>query len=205
MSLRRKNRYISIEAPWFFRGAFFLGVFMETINECARLYKTLLNKKYIFTIEHNIRFLLEFKPDNFFHLIGLEKLTDLSILQDKSPKKVFKDLCNDRILHHDIQKSNHYSKIEDRVNNFYLIKSLLNFDESNKIIIDFDKSKLDFKTKLENTKYILYRRENPFIVHLTIGSKESLYPETYIVEKTNIYLSEQTMLDILNIEIADKN
>ncbi len=177
---------------------------MESINECARLYKTLLNKKYIFTVEHNISFVLEFKPDNFYHLIGLEKLTDLATLRNKSVRKIFKDLCNDRILHCDIQKSKHYDKIENRICNFKYIKNLLCFEESNKIIIDFDKSKLDFKTKLDNTKYILYKRTIPFIVHLTIGYKEYLYPETYIVEKTNIYISEQTMLDIINIEIKSR-
>ncbi len=70
---------------------------METINEFARLYKTLLNKKYFFTFEQNIYFILEFKPDNFYHLIGLEKLTDLTILQNKSAKKIFKDLCNKKL------------------------------------------------------------------------------------------------------------
>lgn len=177
---------------------------METINECARLYKTLLNKKYIFTVEHNISFVIEFKPNNFYHLIGLEKLTDLATLQNKSASKIFKDLCNDKISHSDIQKSNHYNKIENRIFNFQYLKNLLCFDESNKIIIDFDKSKLELKTKLDNTKYILYKRTIPFIVHLTIGYKEYLYPETYIVEKTNIYLSEQTMLDIIDIKVTNR-
>lgn len=82
---------------------------------------------------------------------------------------------------------------------------MLHYDISNKIIVDFDVNKLGFPSKLNNTKYILYKRiEKNRVCHLTIGSKQNLYPETFIVENGSLYLSNQALLDILDIKIVER-
>lgn len=177
---------------------------MATIQDCAILYKSLLNKKYIFTLEGDIKFTLEFSPNYFYHLLGLEKLSDIVQLKRKSPGRIFKEICkgtiSDKILH----KSNHYHLVDDRIQYFDNLPSLLCFDKSNKIILDFDINKLTFKSKLTNTEYILYKGSPTKYIHLTIGKKETLYPETFIVENGSTYVSGQTMYDILNIEIVER-
>ncbi len=81
---------------------------------------------------------------------------------------------------------------------------MLHFNKSNKIIIDFDRNKLSFDSYLKNTKYILYKRTDDKYIHLTIGNKAVLYPETFIVENGGTYVSEQIMLDILSIDIIER-
>lgn len=174
---------------------------MKTITDCAILYKELLNKKYKFIIEGNLSFILEFSPSNFYHLLGLEKLTDVTQLMGASPTKIFKDIIRGRITHSVIAKSNRYHLISERIQFFEYLPKLLDFDKSNKLIVEFDKRKLNFKSLLRNTKYILYRRNDDKYIHLTIGNKDTLYPETFIIESGSTYISEQVLLDITNIEI----
>lgn len=177
---------------------------MNNISECASLYEKLLKKEYIFTLEGNIKISIYFSSSNFYHLLGLEKLIDVTQLSGKKPNQIYKQILKGRITDRLISNSKYYSLIENRINNFEKILDLLNFDRSNKIIIDFDINKLSFRTKLKFTKYILYKRINTNYIHLTIGFKEKLYPETFIIENGSTYVSEQTMLDILSIEVKEK-
>ncbi|MGN0455979.1 MAG: hypothetical protein ACI4F2_03895 [Acutalibacteraceae bacterium] len=180
---------------------------MNTISECAKLYKTLLKKEFIFTLEQNIKFKLEFNPAYFFHLLALEKLTDIVKLKGKSPGKIYKDICRGNITDRTVRDSKHYRLVSDRVRYFEQLPELLCFSKSNKIIVDFDRSKLSFESKLTNTKYILYKRIDNIYSHLTIGCKgckNILYPETFIVENGSTYISNQTMLDILSIDVVQK-
>lgn len=177
---------------------------METIKECAVLYKELLGKKYIFTLEGDYKFTIEFTPSNFYHLLGLEKLTDIDQIINAKPGKVFKSILSGDISERLINNSKHYALIKDRITYFDNLPDLLHFSKSNKIIVDFDINKLSFSSKLSNTKFILYKRTSDRICHLTIGQRQTLYPETYIIECSGQYLSEQTLLDIENIEIVER-
>ncbi len=177
---------------------------MNTISECAKLYETILRKEYIFTIENNIKISIYFSTSNFYHLLGLEKLSDITQLKGKKPNQIYKQILNGRITDTLISNSKYFNLIESRIKNFETLLDLLSFDKSNKIIVDFDLNKLDFKTKLTFTKYILYKRSNTDYIHLTIGLKNKLYPETFIVENGSTYVSGQTMLDVLSIDVIEK-
>lgn len=176
---------------------------MSSLWECVELYQTLLSKDYLFTLENNISFKLFFNPNNFVHLLGLEKLRDITYFKNNSSGNLFKLITEKQIDDSAISKSQYYSIIKSRIDYFKYLPDLLTFDKSNKIIVDFDFDKLPFTTKLHNTKFILYKRIGNVYIHLTIGNKKTLYPETFIVEQSSQYLSEQTMLDILNIEVRN--
>lgn len=177
---------------------------MNTISECAKLYQTLLKKEYIFALENNINFSIYFSTTNFYHLLGLEKLRDIAQFKGKKPNQIYKQILNGRITDNLVSNSKYYYLIENRIKNFETLPDLLNFDRGNKIIIDFDINKLNFVSKLEFTKYILYKRSNTKYIHLTIGLKDKLYPETFIVENGSTYVSGQTMLDILSIDVIER-
>lgn len=202
---KAKNRVL--KAVWHLgitKVPFSWSYYMSTIRDCAIVYHELLNKKYNFTLEGNIKFTLEFNPAYFYHLLGLEKLTDIAQFKGRKPAKIFKDIYSGKISDKIIHNSKHYHLIEDRIQHFDQLPNLLHFDKSNKIIIDFDRSKLSFNSYLKNTKYILYKRIDVKYIHLTIGNKAVLYPETFIVENGSTYVSEQIMLDILNIDIIER-
>ena len=176
---------------------------LDSIQDCAKLYKTLLNKTFYFTLENNIKFKLFFKAENFVHIIGLHKLTDLKLTEQFSAKVLFKKLLNGDISNELIKNSTNYKKIQNRIYYFDNIIDMLN-NKSAKIIINYDKSLVN-NSKLINTKYILYKTIDECYLMLTIGKKESgEYPETLFLESTKKYISNQELLDIIDIKTVEK-
>lgn len=178
------------------------------ILECLRIYDTLLNKIFILHIEDGLRIELTFTKNNFKHLLGLHKLSDVKLLKRKG--QVIYNLISDNTITNElISKSIYYDKIEERFLYFYLIPELL----QSKIIIEFNSSICPFRkysTKL-NTDYILYKNmlESNTVAHLTLsqyGSYENTvkcYPETFFVDHSKTYISGQKLLDVLSVEVID--
>ena len=176
---------------------------MKNVYDCAEAYQELLGKEYRFSLEGNLQFSIYFADRYFVHILGLEKLVDVDPIRTNKPDKLYKQILNGNISDNTLKNSRFFSKIQDRVEYFEDIFTFLDINQSNKIIVDFDKSIIDFRTLLHNTKYILYKRNGGVTSHLTIGQKKILYPETFIVEPSSRYISGQKMLDILNIEVKD--
>lgn len=100
----------------------------------------------------------------------------------------------------------HYPKIADRIRYFEHIFDVLDKSKC-KIIIDFDASKVQ-KCKLRDTKYILYleiSRRNYFLLTLGEARRNIIYPETVMFEPSAKYNSEQTLLDVYDIQVLEKN
>lgn len=177
---------------------------MKNIQECAEFYETLMGKNYIFTLENGIKFIFFFKPSNFYHLTGLHKLNDIRQLVDGSLSlnKIYKNILSGELSTELIEKSVFYHKISSRVKHFGKILDMLDKSKS-KIIIDFDPELIE-GTELQNTKYILYRHLDSGYANLTLGEdKGSIYPETFFTENSKRYISEQILLDVVDIEIIE--
>lgn len=177
---------------------------MENIQECAKFYETLMEKNYVFTLENGVKFTLFFKSANFYHLIGLHKLKDIRQLVDGSLSlnKIYKNILSGELSSELIEKSVFYNKISSRIENFEKISDTLDKNKS-KIIIDFDPALVE-GTELKNTKYILFRHLDSGYANLTLGeNKNSIYPETFFTENSKRYISEQILLDVIDIEIIE--
>lgn len=175
------------------------------VKDCFNIYNQLLNKKYILHIEDDLKLELTFSKDNLKHLLGLHKLSDVTFTNNEALvvyNLIKKGIINDSIL----RKSIKFPLIEERILYFHIIPILL----QSKIIIDFDPSKIPDKTytsKLQKTKYILYNHlENGFVAHLTLAERacntSKYYPETFFIEHSNMYISDQELKDIIKIEIV---
>lgn len=178
------------------------------IKECAVLYQSLLNKKYIFSIEGNTSFSIEFKKDNFHHLLGLHKLKDQQLLVIRKPQndaaKIYEKILNQEIPSKIVEQSTNYWRIENRIKYFEKIFDTLDKDKC-KIIIDFDPSKVG-DSSLKNTKYILYVRmpEGYFLFTLGIVRNSKIYPETMFFEPSAMYNNNQKLLDVYDIKVVEK-
>lgn len=206
MSLGKKMR---CETSWALRVTEVLLLFRRMfmgIKDCFNIYNTLLNKKYVLHIEGNMQLEITFSKHNLKHLLGLQKLKDINIVTENKAPVVYnlikKNIVNDKL----ICGSQYYSKIEERILYFYLIPTIL----QSKIIVDFDPSKIpdSYKSKLQETDYILYHRiDSTTNAHLTLSEKDEqkhkCYPETFFVEHSQMYLTGQDFKDILNVEIIE--
>lgn len=172
------------------------------VKDCISIYETLLNKKYILYLENGILLEVTFSKSNLKHLLGLHKLKDMPFVE-RPANEIYKMISQNIVSDSVIEKSLYYSKIAERIIYFRLIPELL----KSKIIVNFDASKIpdDYTSKLTNTKYILYRKiDGVKVAHLTLAEGTKAYfPETFFVEPSNIYLTDQTFYDIKKVEIID--
>lgn len=180
---------------------------MTDIQECAKKYLSLKNKTYTYKLENDFSFSIKFTEDNFLHLFGLQKLTDITqiknLINEKS--KIFQKILNNEDSFVEIiTNSKHYNKIENRIQYFDYIDDLFDLETCN-IIVDFDVTRVP-SSKLKRTEFLLYKKlpDDTYFI-LTIGNRNGfLYPETIIYEKTKMYLSEQTLLDIVDIQVESR-
>ena len=122
-SQKKHSKLCSVRRFGYPRRLCFLKEVKDTdIQECAVLYQNLLNKKFIFTVEGDITFSIEFKKDNFHHLFGLHKLKDQQTLVIKKPQndaaKIYEKILNKEIDTKVVEQSVHYVKIENRIKYF---------------------------------------------------------------------------------------
>ncbi len=171
---------------------------MTKIEQCLYVYKDFLNKDFFLTLENGIVLHIFFQKSNFSHLVGLHKLKDLEIA-NRTGSAIYKDLERGRITQSDLEKSDYYYLIQNRVNHFPKIDQIF----GKKIIVDFNPALLS-SCKL-NAEYILYQNCGSAYIHLAIGhSVRGYYPESFFYDITPQYLSGQILLDVTEIRIEEK-
>ena len=169
-----------------------------TIEECARYYGKFIGHTYKLTLENGLAVSIRFDKCYFKHLLGLEKLADIPMLSTISANAVYKKLLCEEKLASAIHRSHHFKKISDRLEYFGFMDEILH----SKIIIDFDPSIVQNGTFLRNTDYILYLKKHKGYINFTIGGGlDGHYPETFFFEPSKRYITGQTLLDIVDVEI----
>lgn len=174
------------------------------LSSCANIYGTLLGKDFILTLEDGRRIKLFFLNGHFYHLAGLHKLSDIPLRAhpNENNREIYNKIIRGEITQADIMHSKQYNRICDRLNCFEYLPKML---EKSKIIIDFNNALLGNRSVLHNTKYILYAKHKIGYIHLTIGEKKSgIYPESLFCENSKQYISEQTLLDIVKVEVIKR-
>lgn len=173
---------------------------MDKLSECVEAYQKLLGKHYILTLENGMKIEFYFAPRHFPHLIGLHYLTDTpQVIQTakNNSAAIYRNIRKGFITYSLLKKSKFFSKIEKRIEYFPLISGLM----GQKIIIDFDPSKVE-KTEFK-ARYILFKSHELGYLHLCLGADSKIfYPESYIYEPSKYYISEQTLLDIVHVDIV---
>lgn len=147
----------------------------------------------------------QFKKTNFPHMAGLHKLKDIPTIHAYLEKpgfanQIISKIKKDLLTESDIKGSKYYPQIQKRYEDFTL-ENLFSLSYSD-VIIDFDVTKLS-KSKLKNTKYILFEKDTKGNRHLCIGGNhsEGFYPETFFFEKSDYYVKNQIREKIRKFQI----
>jgi hypothetical protein len=154
---------------------------------------------------------VEYKKENFPHLLGLHKLKDIQLIQfwnDRSNKSVklkdvIKNIEKEKLTDSKIKASVFYPDIKERYENFsYDNLTTLTYTDA---IINFNASLMKSKIKSD---YLLFE-ERPVsgeYNHLGIARDavaSTRYFETFFHEYTNKYLLGQTIVPIKAFRILD--
>lgn len=134
-------------------------------NELIRSIKTydrLLNKSYYFVIGRKnkaVEIHLQFSKKEFFHLSGLQYITDIPFLKSDR-EKVYDKIYSDSRFREKILNSDNYSKIKERVE---LVANMEFFLDSNKTIFKYNNHtnssssiQADFILKNEDISKFMY-------------------------------------------------
>lgn len=187
---------------------------MNDIVACAKYYSTLLGKNYKYLLEDGLIVEFYFTPKNFYHIIGLHKLDDITVLNNAS---LLQDIIDNKEIVRLIESSCKLPLIRPRIEYFNEIKNIFDINQC-EFIIDFDKNLVKGETELKYTKYLLYKRLNVkygkddimilganAILTLGENSNKKIYPETFFYEPSNKYNSGQKLLEVKNIFISEKS
>ena len=143
-----------------------------------------------------------YKEENFIHLLGLHKLTDIQLIQlfnDKSNKKVQTKYIISRIKKGNftdamVKASVFYPDIESRYESFsYENLTTLTYTDA---VINFNPALIKSKIKSD---YLLFERTNGEYNHLGIaedGITKNRYIETFFHQTTDMYINGQTVVKV---------
>lgn len=178
---------------------------MDKLQERAAAFKRLLDYEYKIQLGRKGRLTeitIDFEKSDFFHLIGLHKLTD--ILNDrKAAGKVFLDCLKGDLTYDDCKKSEMFCKIESRFEYFRYLEQML---DSNDIIFrcntntlkQFSKIIADFELKNVFEELIFYI----FIEKRAYSGNQ--YCKSFIKDNEIDYTYGQTRMTLLYKEKINK-
>lgn len=180
---------------------------MDKLKECLIIFESMLGKDYYLSLENGLTIKVFFARKHFHHLLGLHKLIDIPPLVANKSKNttttIYNNIYNDRITYDQICKSAFWSDISERFDYFSNLNTLM-FE---KVIIDFDKNKVPSAPKyipLIQAEYILYATDNNSYFHLCLGNSNNLcYPETFIVQHDDYYVTGQIELKVNSLKVVD--
>lgn len=173
------------------------------INQCIVMFEELKEYKYILHFEKKKRkkcIEITFEDADFFHLFGLQYLTDLKPRFKGSTSNTYRKIIKDERLKKAIMDSNYYELIEDRVISFSELKNILNseFAIYEYIKPDWTLIEAHFVLKhraLENQSFIfLTQRETAYFVACTVVRDSRNF-----VEERNRYKTTKKKFELLEI------
>lgn len=120
----------------------------DLLYQAALEYKKLKNVIYKIVVGrkgHSYTMMLHFPEESFFHLAGLQHLTDITF-PSTNKERIYKEILNGKITIDDIKKSIFYEKwfIEERLANLYMLQEM--FDSNSVIYL------------IHSKKYVMYTR-----------------------------------------------
>ena len=105
---------------------------MRNVYDCVEAFEKLLDKEYHLILGRKnvaVNLQINFDKKECFHLIGLQYLTDRpELFHDRG--KIFDAIKNHRITAEQLESSDLYYKIADRINMFPLLESIIDSNDT---------------------------------------------------------------------------
>ncbi len=172
-------------------------------------YLRIVDCRAVYTLADGTVIDFTYKKENFIHLTGLHKLTDIQLIQflnDKSNKTVkvkdvLRKIKNEEFTESMVRGSLEFSKIEKRYDNLTYDKlTSLTYTDA---IINFNAASAKSIIKSD---YLLYEQEGGGYNHLGIAIDNSVskrYIETFFNESTDRYVKGQTAVRVAKFSLYD--
>lgn len=104
---------------------------MDKLQERAIAFRQLIDYQYVIKLGRKgqiYSFVIDFQKQDFFHLIGLQKLTDLRFLK-RSSEYIFNSCLKGKLTYSMLEKSEYFDELGYRFDCFHLLESILDDNE----------------------------------------------------------------------------
>lgn len=169
---------------------------MHNIYDCVDSFSSLLNTEYYLVLGRkgiSVSLHILFDKRDCFHLMGLQYLTDRPELK-RDRGKIFDDIKNRKISREQIESSDLYYKIEDRVHRLPLLEQIL---DSNDTIFKYNEKKNAYS--LIRAEYLIksnINKENIY-VFLAKDKEEHYFCRSFFPETNYDYTKNQASWTLL--------
>lgn len=177
---------------------------MNNIHDCVGAFTSLLDTAYILVLGRKgvmVSLKIVFDKKDCFHLMGLQYLEDRPELK-RDRGKVFDEIRIQKITSKQIESSDHYYKIKDRIDSLPLLESLF---DSNDTIFKYKQKLHSFS--LIQADYLMKSRmdHQNFFVFLAKNKQGNYFCRSFFPEKLRDYSKNQatwTLLQKRKIKIS---
>ena len=178
--------------------SFFLGGtdFMRNIKDCVNAFLPLLNTEYEIVLGRKgvaVTLRIAFDKKDCFHLMGLQYLIDRPEL-NRDRGKVFDEIVAGSITTEQVESSDFYKKIEDRINYLPLLEALL---DSNDTIFKYNQ-RINMYSMI-SADYLMKNNmeENNLYLFLSHSSDDKYFCKSFFPEKKKDYTKNQASWTLL--------
>lgn len=170
---------------------------MDLLQNAALEYEKLTKGIYEITFSNGAVIRVRFRPQNFRHLAGLGKFSDLfEISSNRNPYSIFDMARYGELTMLDLQRSVHYhADAFERIRDLPQIYRLIT---QGKAVFGFDPTKYRGVTKLKSTILFFCEGERQFYLALGVAEDgECYYPETFFNNYGGSYVKNQNIVQIV--------
>lgn len=100
---------------------------MDKLQQRAIAFRQLMNYQYVIKLGRKgqiYSFVIDFQKQDFFHLIGLQKLIDLRFLK-RSAEYIFNSCLKGKLTYSMLEKSEYFDELGYRFEYFHLLENIL--------------------------------------------------------------------------------
>lgn len=173
----------------------------DILQKAAETYKQVCQHKYCYTLSNGKQVCVVFKPQNFVHLAGLRKLSDLYEFQKQNTAtNIYKNILRGKITAFDLQRSIHFDiDAKERIENLCRLDYLL---QTKQVVWNFDRAKTCVHTHLKSN--VIFFRDDGFDFYLMLGAVnegETYYPETFFLRFDTAYIHGQQIVLVEKLDL----
>ena len=179
---------------------------LDILMSAAKTYRELANREFKIGLSNGESIRIVFRPGNFMHLAGLNKLTDLYFISSKllTPTTIFKKILKGEITWGDLNASIHFgSEAKERIECLCRIDEVFVLD--GRVVFGFDRAKCCAKVKFKSD--MIFFKDDGYEFFITFGAaldKSGLfhYPETVFYRYDRMYLINQKIVRIVSVDVC---
>ena len=171
---------------------------MDKLQERALTFKELMKYQYNIKLGRKgklYEFTIDFQPNDFFHLIGLQKLIDLRFLK-RSAEHIFNECLKGNITYSIIAASQYFDELGYRFEYFNQLENIL---DSNNLIFKFNRNSMQIYSKII-ADYMLKHTRDDLVFYLFTEQRNksnTQFCKSFFENSATNYSRGQTNLTLL--------